>query len=224
MLFLHRVLDAYRSKRWPRRIAVGGCLALALLSAIGAHAPSHRQPTLDVVLARRALPAGAAITARDVGIAAYPRSLVPASSLRRVRDVVGRRTASPVGPGEVLTSRRLLGPSLAQGLPNGVVAVPVVVGSAGTDFVHVGDRVDLYRQPSTDGGDGATRIEAMPVLVSARLVVLAVLDAPDGDSPDGFTTTSSTAIELVVASYSQDAPKLLLPDSMPMVAVVAAPP
>ncbi len=107
------MFDALRRRlprlgRWPRLALAASCGLLALDSAVKAHgappAPASRSEA--VVVAARDLPAGRRLMAGDLTTLHWPSSLVPASAVRRVPPVVGRRLATPLARHEALTATR----------------------------------------------------------------------------------------------------------------------
>ncbi|QCC78124.1 SAF domain-containing protein [Nocardioides daphniae] len=181
-----------RVRRWWRRHVLAHrrglaacCVAVAALATLRTVAPPP-PPVVETWVAARDLPAGTALTASDVELAAYAVGTVPDGV---VAAPAGRRLASPLRRGEPVTDARVLGPDLLEGYP-GRTAVPVRVPDATVvDLVRVGDTVDLVSaDPST--GRAATVARDAPVVAlppdpegvsgqvaSGRVVVVAL--APD---------------------------------------------
>jgi len=158
-------------------------LSLAVASAVTevGHSKADAAP---VLIARKAIAAGAVVTGSDVSLARWPRTVRPAGALSTLA-AVGRRAAGPIEIGEALTSARLVGDELSKGLGLGLAAVPIEVeGAAVTSLIHAGDFVDLI-SPPVDGGN-------QPLVLAERVLVLAVL-------PGGSETVGDTGAELVVA-------------------------
>lgn len=164
---------------------------LAVLFAVAAVAAGVRtamppEPaTVDVVVATRALPAGAVLEEDDVTVVAWPPDAAPGAV---VADPVGAALAGAVGRGEPITTARLLGRSAADAQP-GHTAVPVRLSDAAqAGLLEVGMRIDLL---ATDPKAGSSRTVAPDTTVLAmpappegvaggavgRVVVLAVPDA-----------------------------------------------
>lgn len=164
-----------------RRLLSAVCAAVALLATLRALAPPP-EPTAATLVAVRHLPAGSVVGPGDVASEALPRAVVPDDAAEAP---VGRTLAAAVGPGEVLTDARLVGPSLLEGRP-GVVALPVRIADADVvAMLRVGDRVDLYAADPAAADPGGTRllhaalVLALPEPVGrdgrqGRLVVLEV--------------------------------------------------
>src|SRR4051812_23361979 len=147
---LHRrLLD--RLGRWPRLIAAGACLLLALATAV--RAPGRPAPEHDVrvVVAARTLAAGHRLGARDLAVARWPARLLPAGAGGGAARWFGPGGPGPLRPGEPITAPRLLGAALTAGLAPGVVATTVALADPGSaDLVHAGDQVDLLATPRPD--------------------------------------------------------------------------
>ncbi len=170
---------------WPRRGLVALCLLLAAVSATSEHRVASG-PTVAVVVATRAVPAGSRLAAADLVVARWPRAVRPASAFTSTSAVVGQRAAGALAAGEALTPARVLGSGLTTGLADGLAAVPVPLADAGSAaLVHPGDRADLIVAPTTSGDP--------PRLAASGILVIAVLPATSGSS-------GSQPAELVVAA------------------------
>jgi pilus assembly protein CpaB len=218
------VLDSLRSRlpRLPRRLRLalaGGCLLLAALSLLSGRGAAAGSPTVRVVVAARALPAGPVLAAADLAVRSWPRGLAPSGVTARAPTLVGRRIAGPLGRGEALTPVRLVGRDLTSGLPVGTVAVPVTVaGSRVIDFVRAGDRVDVLATPPPDPATGAVGA-ARPLAEAVR--VLAVLPGGAAAEDSGAGDAGAT---LVVATDRATAARLVSTSSSGSVLAVAGSP
>ena len=164
-----------------RRLLSALCAAVAVLATLRALAPPA-PPTASALVAVRPLAAGSVVGASDVASEALPEAAVPEDA---ATSPVGRTLAAAVGPGEVLTEARLVGPSLLAGRSD-VVALPVRVPDADVvALLRAGDRVDLFAaDPAAAQPDGARIAESALVLAlpsprsghgeRGRLVVLEV--------------------------------------------------
>lgn len=195
-----------RIPRWPRLLAALTCLLLAGLSAVDAHA--RRGPAaagVPVLVSTRSLAAGHRLAVGDLRVTRWPPVLRPPTGYARASPVLGRRLAGPVGPGEALTSERLVGASLTAGLPRGTAAVPVEIAQqAAADFVHPGDRIDLVAAPAADadpiaGPGSAAAPNAAADTVARNVRVLAVLPAGDAGTTVVVATDQLTARRLARA-------------------------
>jgi Flp pilus assembly protein CpaB len=144
-----RVLE--RLGRWPRLVAAGICLLVALAVAVRAPGAPVPERTVRVVVAVRPLPAGHVLAARDLAVARWPARLRPGGAVSARAHLIGARLAGPVSAREPMTSTRLIGVDLTSGLAPGTVATTVPLVDPGTaDLVHPGDRVDVLATPQPD--------------------------------------------------------------------------
>jgi Flp pilus assembly protein CpaB len=97
-----------------------------------------------VVVAVRALPAGAVIKASDLAVTRYPLDLAPESAIGDANALVGRSVAGPVGRAEALTPGRLVDAALLADLPPGTIALPVTATAESMALVRPGLRVDGF--------------------------------------------------------------------------------
>ena len=173
-----------RFSRWPRLLAAGTCLLLALSSALGAtrERAAARRPvrTVPVVVAARPLAAGHVLRRGDLRIEHWPQSLHPPPTPARVAPLVGRRCAGAVTVREPLTAARVLGAGITTGLAAGLGAVPVELADGGRagEYVRAGDHVDVLAGPPDT--TGAVTDARVPTVVAADAVVLGVLPGRDG--------------------------------------------
>lgn len=202
--------------RWPRLLAAGTCLLLALASALGtARKPAAAGGTAPVVVAARDLPAGTRLTAKDLVIAGWPARLRPSGARDRPGALVGQRLAGPVTAHEPVTSARLLGAGLSRGLPSGLVATPLPLDDPhAADLAHAGDRVTVLETPRLPDEVTAEpgRI-AHAERVVERALVLAVLPGSD-----------DAAAEVVLAVDETTAVRLTRDRSTQMFTLVLNPP
>ena len=158
------LVELRRAVVWRRRLLSAGLLAGAAAFALHVLAPPPPRG-VEVVVAARDLPAGAALQPRDVRLVSRPAGAVPEGALVTLPDAAGRAVASPVRRGEVLTDVRLVGPSLLDGLGPGLVATPVRVADAdAAALARTGDLVDVLAAATSAGSAGG----------QARLVASAV--------------------------------------------------
>jgi len=130
--------------------------------------------TRPVVVARRALAPGHALSPGDVAVRAWPVGLVPPAALARrpapgtvVRTAVG--VGQPVVPGD-LGRRGRSGPGALLGTDRRAVAVPRAEAPLP---VRVGDTVDLYAV-GADGTGLLVSPDAAVLAVSASTLTVAV--------------------------------------------------
>jgi pilus assembly protein CpaB len=207
-----------RIGRWPRLIAAGICLVLAVSSALDARRGSSRRgASAPVVVATRPLPAGHVITRHDIAVRRWPTAVRPGAARAGPSQVLGRRLAGPVTAREPITSTRLLGNDLTTGLHAGEVATPVVVDDAHlSDLVHAGDLVDLIATPRTSDPPAAATATDLTT-VARRVVVLAVL-------PGSADVLAAPATELILAVARDTATRITRLRSTQVFTALADPP
>lgn len=114
--------------------------------------------TVQIVLSTRDIEIGTVIKEEDVKLSDWPGT-VPAGSVSKTQDIVGRGVTAPIFAKEPIIESRLApkgaGGGLAAMIPPGMRAVPVrvneVVGVAG--FVVPGMRIDVLISGSRPNGD-----------------------------------------------------------------------
>lgn len=191
-----------RIGRWPRLLAAATCLLLALGSALGADRTAASNgadgPSVPVVVAAKALPAGHTLARRDLAVARWPARIVPAGARGDPRRLVGQRLAGALVTREAVTQGRVVGKALADGLDGDTVATPVDLDSDVGMFVRAGDRVDLVATTgsSSDGlertGETHRASGRSGTLVAQRLLVLAVYRAGDSVPPASALVLATT--------------------------------
>ena len=193
-----RRVRAVRHRLLQRRRLIAAVLAgAAALAGLRAVVPPPPD-TVDVLVARRDLPAGARLESGDLTRAAFPASLAPAG---RTDDAVGRVLAAPIGRGEPVTGVRLVGPALAEA-QDGQTVLPVRLPDAGmAALLRPGDEVDLY---ATDPGTGEARLIAVGATVLAT--PRDVPEGPAGGSGGALVVVGvspAVALRLTGASLTQ---------------------
>lgn len=184
----------------PRRLLlIGGALIVAAITALLARSlvlgtaapnavavpavapPAAPANTVDVLVARRALPIGTILDSSTVEFRPWPKELVAGAYLLRGQSDLARlqgtvvRFAIPAGqpvpqgalvkPGD----RGFLAAALGPGMR--AVTVPVSAQSAVAGFVFPGDRVDLIlTQTVAGGGDGPPLRASETVLRNLRVL------------------------------------------------------
>jgi pilus assembly protein CpaB len=198
-----------RINGWPRRLLTVLCLVLAAGSALSA--PKHpSSATTGVVVASRAIAGGVVLSAADVTVAHWPRSLRPPSAFDATSAVLGRRVAGAIGAGEALTSARVLGTGLTASLATGFSAVPVPLTDTGSAaLIQAGDYADLI---SVDANS-----EAPAVMVASQILVIAVVAA-------STNAVGGQPAELVVAANPAQALRIAAVAGRGVFATVRAPP
>jgi Flp pilus assembly protein CpaB len=200
----------------PRLLLAGSCLLLAALTAVDSRRVVAAAPSAArVVVARRPMPAGHVLAARDLRVVRWPRTVRPSEARGDPSSLVGHRLAGPVGAGEPITATRLMGADLARGLGSGLVATPVPLADAhAADLVRAGDRVDLLetaRPPDVLDISAPARPRVRTVATGARVV--AVLPESDAAAP-----------ELVIAVDRETAVRITRDTATQVFTAVVAPP
>lgn len=182
-----------RHARRHRRLLAAGLLAGAVACGLGVLAPAPA-PTVDVLVAGRALDAGTVLGGGDVQVAHRPAGANP-GALGSAQDAVGRVLAAPVGAGEAVTPERLVAPGLAARLSaRGHVAAPVRLADPGAaTLLHTGDLVDVVL------ASAATPTGPQSSVVAPGARVVAVV-APSSDAVLG---TSSGPLVVLDVPHDQ---------------------
>jgi Flp pilus assembly protein CpaB len=193
-----------RAVRRARRSAALRWLLVAVAAAavalegsrIGAEAAAERDAwgtTVEVVVVRRAVDAGDAITGGDVAVEPWPEAIVPEGALRSLPP--GAVASAALLPGEAVLAARVApagsGPVAAL-VPTGwrAVAVPTSASGFGTPAppLEVGDRVDLLAPDPVATG-------AVVVAVDDAAVTVAV---PADDAPALAEALAATVVTVVL--------------------------
>ena len=193
-----------------RRLLALILLTLGVVLAVSGRASSGSRHGADpTVVAARPIATGTELTAADVRLEAWPRSIRPGGAFDASRAVVGKRTSSALESGEAITATRLVGSGLTTGLAPGLAAIPVAVADSGVlRLIHAGDRVDLLAAPVVDGaGDGD--------LLASSVLVLAAIAPTDTDAARSGTLVvaadRATELRLVSAGSRKVLPALRPP-------------
>ena len=130
-----------------RHLVVALCLGTAVLVALSVLRPGPERGQ-QVLVASRAISAGAILTEQDVAISTLPAGVLPQSPLTSTGQAVGSRAAISLEKGTVLTASMTSG-SLAQQLGDDerLVQVPIDVGA---ELARPGARVDVIGQAPGD--------------------------------------------------------------------------
>lgn len=138
-----------RRRQWRRRVLRRGLAALCALGAawgvVAVATSSQERDFVPVVVAIRPMAVGEVATPASVRQVLWPAGLLPADSIARLGDVLGRPVATPLGRGEPVTNGRVRPGSVMAGQPIDAVAVHVLVPDSGSlSMVSAGDRIDLW--------------------------------------------------------------------------------
>lgn len=184
------VIAARHARLQRRRLAVAAAVAVALAATVhtGWRAEAERQrwgPTRAAVVAVTDLPAGEVIAAGSLATVELPVAAVPASAVAGpAADVVGRRTTSAMGAGEVVVDHRLAPPGASATtarLGDGQRAVALST-TGPTPALSPGDLVDVV---AVDGPysartvAGAAEVVAVDPSGASVTVVVSAADAAE---------------------------------------------
>lgn len=149
-----------RAASWHRRVLAAGLAAGAVAAGLHAVGPPEAA-AITVLVADRDLPGGSQLDPAGLRTASMPKALAPVNALRPGADLAGAVLAAPLTAGEVLTTARLVGPSLLEGYDTALVGVPVrLADPAVARLLHTGDLVDVLAADSTGlGMDGAAELD-----------------------------------------------------------------
>lgn len=197
-------------------VVLGGGLAwMAFLVSGPARAPvaptpGTVAPTVSMVVASKALPAGHLLQAEDVRL--QPVAMLPPGAVALEASVLGRTLAQPAAEGDPVIASRLLG-GIAAGLQAGerAVAIKVDESSAVGHKLAPGDWVDVLVVLRKDSQE-VDATQARQLL--ARKRVLAYGSQMEGaagkDSADEVARTGQPPRTAVLAVQAQEVNALLL--------------
>jgi pilus assembly protein CpaB len=138
-------------------LALGSFVSLFVYKALQSRGPSAMEAGTDVVVAADDIQVGARVEERDVRLARFPASGLPAGAFAKRSQVLGRGVIIPISKGEFILPTKLAPENAGAGLPSlippGMRAVSVrvneVVSVAG--FVGPGTRVDVLLTGTPNG-------------------------------------------------------------------------
>lgn len=180
-----------RAVLWRTRFALAAaCLGLAAACVVQALRPAPA-PTTPVVVLAHDVPAGTALTERDLALPDAPAGTAPDDALRAVDEALGRTTAVDL-PARLPLTPSLLADALLTG-PDGTVVVAVRLDDpAVAEMLAPGLHLDLVAA-HLEGGPGQT--------VARRALVRSSPDlAPDGGGLLGAPAAADAAPVLVAVS------------------------
>lgn len=193
--------------RSRRGILLAG-LAL-LLGGLAASDVAQREAALgrrlgadvDVVVARRAIPAGARLTAAALAVRRAPARFAPRGAVSRPESLVGLRAGAAIGAGADVPAAAIADPAAAPGAPvrpGERVADVVAVGSRGA--IATGGHVDVLVTRETAGaGNGRTSLALEDVEVLG--VTTAPAGSGSGDAARAPRVRASLRVTLRQAVY-----------------------
>jgi pilus assembly protein CpaB len=164
------------SRRRRAALLLGLALVLGALAAsdVGRREAALRAqvgPAVDVLVARRPLPAGRRVAAGDLAMRRVPERFAPAGHAAVPELVLGRRLAVPVPAGAAVGEYLLAAPpALGPAVRRGERAIEVVA-SGSAALVVAGARVDVLVTRERGEGAGSTQLALEDVEVLAARVV-----------------------------------------------------
>lgn len=167
-------------------------------------------PPVQVVVAKREIPADEVLRREDLGVERVPARFVPPDALGAADDLAGVRTLVPVPAGGYLTAGLLEGPAAAGArgvLRPGERALELAVGGGGGALAAAapGARVDVLVSTRAHAGGGRTvvaleDVELLGVRPAAGASGLGDVDATgmaERAEPTAFATLRVTARQAV---------------------------
>jgi pilus assembly protein CpaB len=166
--------------------------------------------TMEVVVARRSLSQGVAITEQDIALVAVPRDFLNENLFTAIENVLGKYPREGILVNEFVRKERLADVELGQGLnvlvPRGMRAISINLadGSAVSGFVNPGNTVDILVSMAGTNEDG--NLETHTVLQSVG--VLAVNDRLQGASGEEGPDNEAKKPSVTLAATPEQAEKL----------------
>lgn len=156
-------------------LAAGLLVAYSVYDRLRASGGTNHEPGVEVVVAASDIAIGTKLADRDVLLARYPQSNLPAGCFSKKTQVAGRGVILPISKGEFILPSKLAAENAGAGLPSmippGMRAVSVrvndVVSVAG--FVQPGTRVDVLLTGNAGSGG-----ERQTTTVLGNVAVIAV--------------------------------------------------
>jgi pilus assembly protein CpaB len=179
-------------------LAAAGCALGSFLIVQGyaarAAAAGGQGPTVDVVVAARAIEAGAMIRAEDVNVEQMPAAYAPPAHLTSIDDAVGRTAEGPFVEGQPVPSTWLGAPSvIAFDVPVGLVAAVGTFESL-PEGITTSDRVDVL------GTFGGARPYTSTIAADVR--VLRIGEA--AESPGGLGASGTQVTLLLTPDQARE--------------------
>ena len=194
-----------------RHLVVAVCLGTAVLVALSVLRPGPERGQ-QVLVASRAISAGALLTDQDVSTSTLPAGSLPQSPLTSTGQAVGSRAAISLEKGTVLTASMTSG-GMAQelGADERLVQVPVDVGA---ELARPGARVDVIGQ-APEGWSPQAQDEASqgaPTQNPAEPAAEPTEAPTTQSSPENSSTMSpSTGPDTSSSSSNQESPGIQEP-------------
>jgi pilus assembly protein CpaB len=179
-------------------------------------------PTVQVVVAARAVTVRAALSSDDLATKDLPVEAVPAGAVSEIEEALGKITLVDLYPGEIILSQRLIDPNEITGdgryalviaEDEVLMAFPAGDLMSRSNVLKPGDQVDLLftmslptsRGPVAPGGEaGSEEEEQFTFDLLQNVTIAAVVKADEGGAPQALLLTISPQDALVL-KYVKDA-------------------
>ncbi len=183
-----------------------------ILSAIAGFFYYSQTRLVPAVVATTDLKIGAQVEDADVSIRRVSAAALPAGTLTRTEQAVGRMVSFPVLRGQFLDVRQLAATRNAELLQSGlsvpagfrIISLPIQPAAAVGGALKAGDVVDVIAVPNTTKAPGTDEPRA-PRVIGKRVLVLGLrseqgteLDPRAGGRALSFATTKAASILLAV--------------------------
>jgi pilus assembly protein CpaB len=170
-------------------IVTAAVATFAVYRMLGAAATPRREPTRDVVVVTRPIPAGVAVPRDAIALVPWPSRVAPAESFAAADSVSGRVAREPLRPGEPVLRAALAARGAAPGLEGAIapdhraMAVRVNEAAGVSGLVRPDSRVDVL-MTVRDAGGGMSA-EARVVVSDVRVLGVGPARGPEGATADG---------------------------------------
>jgi pilus assembly protein CpaB len=192
-----------------------GATAALMLRGSGAPRPApaveqHKEPTLEILVARIDLPMGQSLKAADFRWQSWPADAPSAGLISKtespniVHELAGSIVRNSFLTGEPIRREKLIkgnGGFMSAILPSGMRAVAISIDSRGTTsaggFILPNDRVDVIQTVKPSSDDGATVAISETILTNIR--VLAIGQTVQERNGEKVVTGETATLELAPA-------------------------
>ncbi len=202
-------------KSWILLLVALGCGLVASIGITQVISRRTQEPismgeTIPILVAKETIPPWTPLSAHHVKLQPWPKDRVPEGAISQIETVEGRRTKTPIYPGEPILEKKLFdknanehGPTVM--IPKGlrVVTVKVDQVSGGSGLILPGDRVDVAVVLRPDPMKGIT--EPITKTFLQDIKVFAVNDQfhVEGSSPEEKSIQAKTVSLLVTPEQAQ---------------------
>ncbi|MDM7830638.1 SAF domain-containing protein [Cellulomonas edaphi] len=203
-----------RALMWRGRfVVVAVCLAAVASSVVDALRPPE-PPTVGVVVAARALPAGRTLGVDDVRLVRLPVAVAPDGAAHGAAALLGAATAVPLTAGTPVVPGLLVPDDLA-GPPGTVVAAVRLADPAVASLLAAGMRVDVLSATPDD--------ERGRVVAARALVLPAPPAAADEPGPFAVPAGDDTSYPVLLAVAPDEVDELAAAAASALLSAVVVP-